>query len=260
MAATHFDVGGYKLAAEITGDGSPTVVFSSGSGDAGEAWDATIAALTVPTRLLTYARAGIGLSEARPDPRPRSFGDAADELRRLLEATGLPGPYVLVGHSIGAIVAQLFAARWPDKLAGLVLVDPGDVRLWLEIETPKLLVADGDRESHMSFDVKLGAEEAAESRRHLEIPSVVVSSRIGRWLDSKTPHLWEPFTLEALDERWQRYHGELAADLGGERRIAQVGGHYVQNDEPELVAGAIAEVIRSGELLARPLSDDLVRR
>ncbi|GAB3821461.1 alpha/beta fold hydrolase [Kribbella italica] len=247
MAATHFDVGGYKLAAEITGDGTPTVVFSSGSGDAGEAWVATIAALTGPARLVTYARAGVGASEALPDPTPRSFGAAADELRRLLDATGIPGPYILVGHSIGAVIAQVFAARWSDTLAGLVLVDPSDVRLWLDTEMPKLVVADGDREDHASFDVKLGAEEAIASQRHLGAPSVVVSSRVGRWLDSKTPHLWKPFTLEALDERWQRTHSELAAVLGGKRVIAQVGGHYVQNDEPELVAGAIGEVIHSGE-------------
>ncbi|HEY3562734.1 MAG TPA: alpha/beta hydrolase [Kribbella sp.] len=243
MAATHFDVGGYKLAAETTGDGSPTVVFNSGSGDAGEAWEATIAALKTRTRLLTYARAGVGDSDALPDPAPRSFGAAADELRRLLEAAELPGPFVLVGHSIGAVIVQIFAARWPDQLAGLVLVDPSDVELWLDIETPKFVVPDGDRGDHASFDVKLSADEAAASRPRLDIPSFLISSRVGRWLDSKTPELWKPFTTAELDDRWQRGHRELAADLGGEKRVAQVGGHYVQNDEPELVAGVIEDII-----------------
>ena len=63
MAATKFDVGGYKLAAEISGEGTPTVVFSSGSGDGGESWEAAIAALRSSTTLVTYARAGIGESE-----------------------------------------------------------------------------------------------------------------------------------------------------------------------------------------------------
>jgi pimeloyl-ACP methyl ester carboxylesterase len=58
MAATKFDVGGYKLAAEISGEGSPTVVFISGSGDAGESWDAGITALRASTTIVTYARAG----------------------------------------------------------------------------------------------------------------------------------------------------------------------------------------------------------
>ncbi|MGZ0152013.1 alpha/beta fold hydrolase [Kribbella sp. WER1] len=244
MAATQFDVGGYKLAAEITGDDSPTAVFSSGSGDAGQAWTATIAALKTRPRLVTYARAGIGESDALPRSTPRSFGDAADELRRLLDATGLPGPFVLVGHSIGAVIAQIFASRWPDRLAGLVMVDPSDVNLWLDIDTPKLVVPDGDRDDHASFDVKRGAEEAAASRRRLDLPSVVISSRVGRWLDSKTPELWKPFTTAELDERWQHGHRDLAADLGAEQRVAQVGGHYVQNDQPELVGEAIDGIVR----------------
>jgi pimeloyl-ACP methyl ester carboxylesterase len=63
MAATKFDVGGYRLAAEISGEGSPRVVFISGSGDAGDLWDAAISALRSSTTLLTYARAGVGDSE-----------------------------------------------------------------------------------------------------------------------------------------------------------------------------------------------------
>ena len=247
MAATQFDVGGYELAAEIAGDGSPIVVFSSGLGDAGEAWEATVAALQSSVRLVTYARAGVGDSDAPADSKPRSFGAAADELRRLLEAADVTGPYVLVGHSIGALIAQIYAARWPEELAGLVLVDPSDVQLWLDIEKPKLVIADGDRSDHASFDVKLGAEEIAASRRALDVPSVVISSRVGRWLESKTPDLWRPFNLEALDERWHRQHSTLAADLGATRKVAEVGGHYVQNDQPELVAEAIEGVIQLAE-------------
>jgi pimeloyl-ACP methyl ester carboxylesterase len=58
-------------------------------------------------RLVTYARAGVGDSDALADSKPRSFGAAADELRRLLEAADVTGPYVLVGHSIGALIAQI---------------------------------------------------------------------------------------------------------------------------------------------------------
>lgn len=245
MAATQIDVGGYKLAAEITGDGAPTVVFSSGLGDAGEAWEATISALQSSVQLVTYARAGTGDSDSLPDSTtPRSFGAAAEELHRLLAAADIAGPYVVVGHSIGAVIAQVFADQWPQDIAGLVLVDPSDVQLWLDIEKPKILIADGDRDDHASFDVKHGAEEVAASRRSLDVPSVVVTSRVGRWLESKTPDLWRPFSLEALDERWQSGHRTLATALGATQKVAEVGGHYVQNDQPHLVAEAIDEVVQ----------------
>jgi pimeloyl-ACP methyl ester carboxylesterase len=93
MAATTFDVGGYKLAAEVSGEGSPTVVFVSGGGDDGEPW--VIPALRSSTSILTYARAGIGGSETPDDSGPRSVGAAPEELgrcdrRRLVGNAGLP--------------------------------------------------------------------------------------------------------------------------------------------------------------------------
>lgn len=253
MAATRFDVGGYKLAAEISGTGSPTVVFSSGLGDAGETWGATISALRSSARLVTYARAGIGDSDALTDPTPRSLEAAAEELRRILAATDTAGPYVLVGHSIGARIAQVFAARWPHELAGLVLVDPSDIQLYLDIEKPKLTIPDGDRPDHASFDVAAGAENISASQRSLDVPSVVITSRVGRWLESKTPDVWRPFSPQALDERWQRNHRALATALGATQKVATVGGHYVQNDQPDLVAEAIDQVVQIAAAAGRQL-------
>ena len=194
MAATKLDVGGYKLAAEISGEGSPTVVFVSGGGDDGEPWDAVISALRSSTSILTYARAGIGDSETPDDAGPRSVGAAAEELRRLLVATDAPGPFVLVGHSLGALIALIFTAQWPQELAGLVLVDPTDIHLNLDVE------------------------------------------------DSEP---WLPFSLAELDERWQRKHRALAAELGAVHKTARLGGHYVQKDDPAIVADAIDDLIQA---------------
>ncbi|NIP82175.1 MAG: alpha/beta fold hydrolase, partial [Gemmatimonadetes bacterium] len=74
------------------------------------------------TRVVVYDRAGYGASE--PGPLPRHAAREADELRALLEAASVDGPYVLVGHSLGGLNAQVFAARYRDDVAGLVLLDP----------------------------------------------------------------------------------------------------------------------------------------
>ncbi|MEU4607192.1 alpha/beta fold hydrolase [Kribbella sp. NPDC023972] len=253
MAATMFDVGTYKLAAEVSGKGSPAVVFSSGSGDAGEAWDAVISALRSSTTLVTYARAGIGESERPADSTPRSVGEAAEELHRLLVATEVAGPFVLVGHSLGALVALTFAAQRPQHLAGLVLVDATDVHLNLDIEKPRTVAADGDRADHLSFDVLASAEEVARSRRPLDVPSVVIASRVERWLDLDDLEPWRPFTPAELDKRWQNHHRALAANLGAVHKIARFGGHYVQKDDPTIVAEAIDDLIDSarGRLAGR---------
>ena len=74
------------------------------------------------TRVVTYNRAGYGQSE--PGPLPRDSGREADELKALLERASVPGPYVLVGHSLGALNVKVFASRYPDLVAGMVLLDP----------------------------------------------------------------------------------------------------------------------------------------
>lgn len=68
-----------------------------------------------------YDRAGLGWSE--PGPWPRTAGRLADELDQLLRSADIAPPYVLVGHSLGGHVARLYAARHPERLAGMVLVD-----------------------------------------------------------------------------------------------------------------------------------------
>ncbi|QNE22566.1 alpha/beta hydrolase [Kribbella qitaiheensis] len=241
MAMTKFDVGGYKLAAEISGKGSPMVVFISGSGGAGDSWDAAISAMRSSTTLVTYARAGIGDSEIPADPAARTLGAASEELRQLLAATDLAGPFILVGHSLGALIALIFAAQWP--VAGLVLVDATDIHLNLDIDEPILVAADGEREGHLSYDVVASVDEVARSRRPLDVPSVVIASRVRRWLDLADLKPWQPFSLAELDERWQRHQQSLAADLGATHKVARFGGHNIQNDDPTIVANSIDDLI-----------------
>jgi fermentation-respiration switch protein FrsA (DUF1100 family) len=238
MATTKFDVGGYELAAEIAGEGAPTVVFVSGAGDAGESWEATIAALRSSTTLVTYARAGIGDSGTPTAASSLTLGDAAEELHRLLAATGIAGPLILAGHSIGGLIALIYAARWPENLAGLVLVDATDIQLDLDIDEPYFTIEDGE----LSYDVVATADEVTRSRRALGVPSIVIASRSDRWLETD-PEPWKPFTLAELADRWQRHHLALAADLGATHKVARFGGHYIQKDDPAIVAESIDDLI-----------------
>jgi pimeloyl-ACP methyl ester carboxylesterase len=73
------------------------------------------------TRVVIYDRAGLGWSD--PSPRPRRADIMAEELHTLLSNSGSSGPYILVGHSLGGAVARQFASKYPDKVAGLVMVD-----------------------------------------------------------------------------------------------------------------------------------------
>jgi pimeloyl-ACP methyl ester carboxylesterase len=73
------------------------------------------------TRVCAFDRAGYGFSD--PGPRPQILSDVVDDLHTALKAGSIPGPYVLVGHSLGGIEARLYAQRWPKEVVGMVLVD-----------------------------------------------------------------------------------------------------------------------------------------
>lgn len=105
--------------------GAPTLLFESGLGDSGGGvWDKLWAVLPTDVRLVTYDRPGLGASDDdRELPTPRRI---ASVLHEALEKLNLRPPYVLIGHSLGALRIRTFAAMYPNEVAGLVFVDPVD--------------------------------------------------------------------------------------------------------------------------------------
>ena len=85
-------------------------------------WSSLERELARSFRVVSYDRAGLGWSDL--GPMPRTADRIATELHTLLERAEIPPPYVLVGHSFGGLTMPLFAARFPEKVAGMVLVDP----------------------------------------------------------------------------------------------------------------------------------------
>jgi pimeloyl-ACP methyl ester carboxylesterase len=116
------DVGGYRLHLNCTGSGSPTVVIETGWGDSSASWGWVQPEVAKTTRICTYDRAGMGWSET--SPQPRTAREFARELHTLLAKANEPGPYVLVGHSLGGYTVRVYAHDYPAEVAGLVLIDP----------------------------------------------------------------------------------------------------------------------------------------
>jgi pimeloyl-ACP methyl ester carboxylesterase len=118
------DIGGVRLHLDERGTEhpAPTVVLEGGAMAPGLAWDPVQRRIAEFARVVTYDRAGLGWSD--PSPRPRTAPVMADELATLLEMAGVPGPYLMVGHSVGGTVVRAFAHAHPDRVAGILLLDP----------------------------------------------------------------------------------------------------------------------------------------
>lgn len=117
-------VGDHRLHLFCQGTGSPTVVIEPGLGVDWVSWRPVVDGLARSREVCVYDRAGYGWSEA--GPMPRTAEQSATELHELMTRSRHDGPIVLVAHSFGGHVARVYAGRFPDALAGLVLVDPSE--------------------------------------------------------------------------------------------------------------------------------------
>lgn len=117
-----YGVSGGAMLLHRAGNGGPTVVFLAGGGMCGlYYWNVFELVAEFGTGVI-YDRLGTGWSDVVE--LPRSGTQVTDDLHELLRVAAVPGPYVLVGHSLGGLHARLYAKRFPGEVAGLVLLDP----------------------------------------------------------------------------------------------------------------------------------------
>lgn len=244
---TKIDLGGYSLALSCRGEGSPTIVLEAGYDSSGlDTWFDLMDPLGAISRVCTYDRAGTGVSDPRPKGTITSMSEA-DELHRLLEAASIPGPYVVVGHSYGGFISRLFAARYRDETAGLVLVDSSHedevvpYRRYYGNDSAGDWVDGGD-----PIDIDATVHALRTTARDLgDLPLVVVQA--GTYEDVLSVGLWN------------RTQADLATSSTDAVHIQATGGHFVMNDDPQVIIAAVRAVVdaaRTGEQL--PACSDLV--
>jgi pimeloyl-ACP methyl ester carboxylesterase len=118
------DVGGYCLHIQMQGNGAPAAVLDSGLAGNSIIWTNTLSALADHTQACAFDRAGYAWSEPAPPEVPRTSRQIVAEVRTLLSKAGAQPPYILLGHSFGAINMLVYAYQQPGEVAGMVLVDP----------------------------------------------------------------------------------------------------------------------------------------
>lgn len=114
---------GRTLHLVCAGQGSPTVLLAAGGGgNPSFVWSLVQPGVAATTRVCSWDRAGLGLSS--PSPAKQTVEETTRDLEAALQAAGIAGPYVIVGHSTGGFDSLVFADRHPSEVVGMVLVDP----------------------------------------------------------------------------------------------------------------------------------------
>jgi pimeloyl-ACP methyl ester carboxylesterase len=129
------DVGGYKMHIFCTGEGAPTVILDALFPGTVSNWAWVQPEIAKTTRVCAYDQAGLGWSDTGPEPRDAK--QRARELHTLLARAAIPGPYVLVGHSLGGLSVRMFADQYPDQVAGVALIEASDPDAWKRLGKPE---------------------------------------------------------------------------------------------------------------------------
>jgi pimeloyl-ACP methyl ester carboxylesterase len=245
-----FDVGGRRLFLRCVGHRSPTVVFEGGLTTD---WYDLQNQLSGFTRVCSYDHPNGPWSRSDPAPTPRTARDFVADLHTLLHVAGVPGPYVLAGHSNGGLFTLLYASTYPRQVAGLVLIDavhPATIKRRLAMLKPILPPQEWQaaRQRMLAVPHRLVNPERVDiwtSERQTRValrrspirPMPLVVLAHGH-PDPDTPYveLEEPF--------WQQLQRELARLVPGARLVvATESGHDIQHEQPELVLDAIRDVV-----------------
>ncbi|MBI5965915.1 MAG: alpha/beta hydrolase [Chloroflexi bacterium] len=273
------DVGGYRLHINCIGVGSPTVIIEAGLGDWSTSWGGTVQPeVSKTTRVCTYDRAGMGWSD--PGPLPRDAAHFAKELHTLLQNANIPGPYIMVGHSLGGATVRVFVHDYASEVAGVVLIESMNPKQ--STQSPEVLSQSESQSQPFSFQAALARFGVA--RLLVKVPAIAPSMPAGE--EAYYPLYIRPQSFQTTDNEGQGMPASLAQaatvktfgdlplivltaklnDIPGwsewqtellqlssnsQHLFAENSGHVVQFDEPEAAVDAIVKMVELVRLLTQ---------
>jgi pimeloyl-ACP methyl ester carboxylesterase len=258
------DIGGHKLYLRCVGPSGarPIVVLEAGGGGSSKDWSPVQDLLSSRVRTCAYDRAGLGSSE--PGPAPRTMRQEVFELHALLETAKVPGPFVLVGQSIGGLLVRLYTEQYGPDVVGCVLVDPthesdmlGSVRHggWVRLreKATERAVPEPRREGRPSTGYNPDDDYLAEELQRIylarksnpeplgERPLIVLAAGKRPAPPGTSDSLWAQLRVEKDGQRI-----DLSRLSSNSRFVLDpASSHAIHLDNPQLVARAIEEVLRA---------------
>lgn len=257
------NVGNRNLEVTYLGAGQPTVVLESGLGDDAGTWanaklQQEIGAFS---KVCAYSRAGLG--ESDPSPEPRTVQDVINDLEAVLADIAVESPVILVGHSIGGLIVNMYAHQHPQQIVGLVFVDashPNQEGAFRKVFPTALSDAFELHEQETASENwdSLAARQQGETEYmrpgSLGDKPIIILTADTSLLDHKAiewtrENIWSDYdeTIDRAEKgAWKVLQAQYAK-LSSNTRHTEVEGssHYIHHDNPEVVVEAIRQVVES---------------
>lgn len=256
-------IDGHKQHILDMGTGSPVVIFITGAGADLKNFSTVQTEIAKLTRTLSYDRAGIGLSEELNTER--TVDHFAVELNEILEKENIEPPYLMVSHSLGGFIARWYVHAYPDKVAGMVLIDPAYEGFMDTIRNTRsadqrrrmkdmvdLGIVNKPKSSRKELEMLQKDEELMRSTRlPLQIPITMLTS--GRFSDEERK---AGATAEDI-EKWVRFHERLQLQAPQLKHIVtEKSGTFIHQEEPELVIAEIKSMLKV--LRPKPILEPII--
>lgn len=240
------DRGAYALQAQESGSGAVTVVFESGFGQGAGVWKEVIAGLGEDYHSIAYARAGLGKSGS--NGQPKRIDEHLADLTAVIDTLAPGRKVVLVGHSYGGLLATEFARRHPDRLQGLVLVDPatmGQRHAFRQADAARIQADDTSLRAMLppamaaDYAVLIEQLDAPGAQTPQTMPDVPVALLTATQIASEPLFFEETAQGKAL---WKIQHALLFSGFTrGSHRYLDTG-HNLHRENPAAVVSAIQSV------------------
>jgi pimeloyl-ACP methyl ester carboxylesterase len=274
---------GRRLHFVCSGSGEPTVLLEGGFAATAQAWYKVQPVLSRQMRVCAYDRAGAGRSD--PGPLPRDGAAIAADLDSALRSARIPGPFILVGHSAGALYARLLYERRPADVVGMVLVDPS-----VEFQDQVFGAIAPGAGSTIPLRVKVerclvlaqgwdSGDASPEEKRCYNDKGKVLPAPVWLTQMSELDTLWRETSVELararqpygskpiivltaagtypgddaltrqVSARWRALHQAMARlSSRGDERLVQGSTHLMMLDQPQAIVDAVADVrARAGQ-------------
>lgn len=224
-----------------------TVIFQPGGGNTMETWDKVAPKVAKFAHVITYDRSGFGRSQNYSPLKPLTAEVVTQNLKILLRKLKLPPPYILVGHSNGGLTMQYFALKNPEMVRGLILVDSSSVQL-LNWKMFNPLRPDPKLNQAFYYEA-LGITPTLKSLQKIYVnkPAAAFANLPIAVLTS-TNHKKIKFFTPEKEILWQEYQRQLPKLSHNSYQIyAYNTGHFIQDEQPNLVINAIYTMIAQTE-------------